>query len=495
MRSDGLTGLRELFQDHPHLLVPNLAKLVGPVLGKLIDSDLSVRHSLHTLLSTLFPRVTPHLIRPHFSSIVAHLCCGLTHISDKTQLDSLKVFRLLLDQYPSLLPPHAHHLLPLIVGLISRQRGGSVSSSLGKGVGGRKQASLTHDPRSKLSKWSSRVDVFNLLSRFLETLLECVPSSGSPDHGGSPAVVDLESRRVVVQRDGEFVEVVSSFCDFSGPVPCVMPLQLQGLPYKSTESLSTSDGDAVSPSAIATPSAVCSFGSQLAFSDVSKFLEFSESLLSLLLECWVECAPSQQSQSMKDTVVLMETIVHLLRLTLKLSIRVGLPDSAVNMPTETPTEQTKGAISVLREKFSADFSKHLLSNFPLPRQSPTNYQFVQYLKMNLSLCEIATLLLLRPANPSCPTLQSVCTYYGSLARVATIHKSISSQLMLECSRIIADTLPELLAVVQEHGLPESCLDPVLDGIGGFYHSCHSQSSAKRCLIHCFHVLLNTYNDR
>ena len=491
MRSDGLTGLRELFQDHPHLLVPNLAKLVGPVLGRLIDSDPTVRHSLRTLLGTLFAGVTPHHLQPHFPSVVAHLSCGLTHISDRIQLDSLKVFRLLLDQYPSLLPPHAQHLLPLLAGLISRQQSGSASVSSGRGGGGRKQVGLAHDPRSKLSKWSSRIDVFNLLSRFLESLLKYVNRSELSDSSGTPAVVDLESRRVVVQKSGEFVAVESSFCDFSGRVPCVMPLQGQGLPYKFAESLSTPDGVVTSPTAVATSSALSLRRYNSVFSDVSKFLEFSESLFSLLLECWVECA-SLQSQGLKDSLVLMETIVHLLSLTLKLSLCVELPDARVSLPT---TEQSTTAIDVLREKHLANFSKHFLANFPLPRSSPSNNQFVQYLKMNLSLCHITSILLSRDGNQSCQALQTVCSYYASLSRVTSAQKLISSQLMLECSRIISDTLPQLLAVVEELSLPESCLDSLLRGVGSFYHSCHSQSSAKRCLIHCFHGLLETSSDR
>ena len=491
VRSDGFTGLRELFQDNPHVLVPNLAKLVGPVFGRLIDSDPSVRHSLLTLLGTLFAQVAAHHIRPHLSSIMAHLSCGLTHISDRVQLDSIKVFRLLLDQYPSLLPPHAQHLLPLLVGLISRQQGRAVSVPSGKGAGGRKQVGLIHDPRSKLSKWSSRIDIFNLLSRFLESLLEYVTSSSLSDSGSSPAVVDLESQKVVAQSGGEFVTVKSGFCDFSGLVPCVMPLQGQGLPYKFAESLPTSDIASL-PTLVTTSSTVSPYGSKSVFSNVSKFLEFSETLLSLLLECWVECAPLQ-SQGPKDALVLMETIVHLLYLILKLSLSVGLADAIATLTIGETTEQSTTAIDVLQEKFSSDFSKHFLASFPLPRSSPSNNQFVQYLKINLSLCHITSILLSRPGDQSSPALQNVCTYYASLSKVTSIN-STSSQLMLECSRMIADTLPQLLKVVEGLSPPESYVDCVLAGVDSLYHSCHSQSSAKRCLVHCFHRLLEIFSN-
>ena len=474
MRSDGLNGLRELFQDHPHLLVPNLAKLVGPVFSKLLDTDPSVRHSLRTLLSTMCTLVTPHHIHTHFSSIVAHLSCSLTHINDKIQLDSLKTFRILLDRYPSLLPAHAQHLLPLIASLISRHRG----TMAGRGAGEKKQVSLVHDPHSKLSKWTSRIDVFTLLSQYLETIMECAASSGrelaslSSDHTSTPVTVDLEGKRVVVERAGEFVQVESRFCNFSGSIPCVMPLQEQGVPYKF---------EFTSTQAVALQS------STSAFSDVSKLVEFSETLLSLLLDCWLECGPHRSPRTSKDALVLTEAVVHLLYLTLKLAVFVDLSRPTANLQR---AEKSMAALDSLKEKYSVSFLKHFMPSFPLRRtSSSSSAQIAQHLKMNLSLCHIATLLSGCSECSYESTVKSVCSFYGSLATVSANQQSLSSQLVLESSRIVSDTLPDLLAAVDGYCLPEASVDSLLGGVNGFYQSCHPQSSAKKCLIECFHRLL------
>ena len=494
MRCDGLNGLRELFQDHPHLLIPNLAKLVGPVFGRLIDSDPSVRRSLHTLLSTLFSLVSPHHIHTHFPSITAHISCGLTHINDKIQLDSLKIFQLTLDRYPSLLPPQALHLLPLIVGLLSRYKGG-VS---GRDTGEKKQVSLAHDPRSKLSKWTSRIDVFNLLSRFLEIILESVDSRDQDvscaESGNSAVVVDLEWQRVMIEREGEFVQVESHFCNFSSSIPRVMPLQQQGIPYKSVLIPSVSSR-ALTPLKTFAPQS--SMKSESVLSSVSKFIEFSETLLSLIFDCWLECA-SVQSRGSKDTLVLMETTVHLFCLTLKLSVCVGQHNSTVSLLAQ---DKAASSLDVLREKYSDRFLKHFMGSFPLHHSSSSSssssftVQTAQYMKINLSLCYVTVLLSEGSDHLYTAALQSVCSYFELLAKLSDTQQLLSSQLMLECSRLISDTLLDLLEVVERGGLPEVCLDAVVSGVDGFYHTCHPQSSSKRCLLLCFRRLLKTFNSK
>ena len=492
MRCDGLTGLRELFQDHPHLLIPNLAKVIDGVLGRMIDPDGSVRHALYTFLSFVFSVVSPNHIRTHFSSVIVHVSCGLTHISDRIQLDSLKVFSLLMKHYPSLLPPHAQHLLPLIVGLISRHQ---CADSARKASKSKAVASLAHDPRSKMSKVSSRVEVFNLLCHFLEALIESVYASSESvqlsNPGSSPPIVDVRSQRVLVERDGELLPAHSSLCSFSASVPHVMPLQQQGLAYQ----LSASPVEAT-----AIPSPVSSFSqiktsSRVVFPDGSKFIDFAQSLISLLIECWVECAPSQllsKSEAMsipKDTLTLMDTIIRLLCLVLKLAAHVNVSDSATHSSAlDAPSVSALGALS---EKYATSFLKHFMVYFPLRTSSSVNV--AQYEKMNLVLCHITTLLS-RPEDDSVQkALQSVCLLYSTFGQA--VKSTTSSQLALECSKIIAETLPRLVGALDTHKLPDSDLQCVVNGLWAFYNACHLQSSAKRTLIQCFRSLLASCGTR
>lgn len=484
MRSDGLTGLRELFQDHPHLLIPNLAQLISGVLGRIIDSDASVRHALNIFLNFLFSKVSSDFIHTHFSSIVLHVSCGMTHISDRIQLDSLKIFSLLLNHYPALLPPHAQHLLPLIVGLIARHSG-SISQKSAKS---KVESSLAHDPRSKLSKLSSRMEVFNLLLKFLESLFERVSTTRKEPHLLSPGtnspIIDLRDQKVLVERDGELLPAHSSLCDFSTPVPHVMVLQQKGLICQLGASAATPSG---SRSLIET-------GSESVFPDVSKFLEFSESLISLLLECWVECAPSKllssKSQSTnipKGTLSLMETVICLLCLVLKLATLVGVSDFDIQS-TEQGRGPSEAALSVLSEKYAASFMKHFMVYFPLHCAS-TSTNFAQYMKMNLLLCQTTILVSKSEQCSNEGALQSICKFYSTIGQMT--NPDISSQSALECSKIISETLPELVAVVDKYHLPDSSLQSVARGLDVLYNGCHLQSSAKRCLIQCFRDLLDS----
>lgn len=489
MRSDGLTGLRELFQDHPHLLIPNLAQLISSILGRIIDSDASVRHALNIFLNFLFSNVSSDFIRAHFSSVVLHVSCGMTHISDRIQLDSLKIFSLLLNHYPALLPPHAQHLLPLIVGLISRHNC-SISQKSAKG---KVESSLAHDPRSKLSKLSSRMEVFNLLLKFLESLFERVSTTRkrvSPhllNPGTNSPIIDLRDQKVLVERDGELLPAHSSLCDFSTSVPHVMVLQQKGLVCQLGSSSLPGATWSSSRSLIET-------ASESVFPDVLKFLEFSESLISLLLECWVECAPSkllssksQSSNIPKGTLSLMETVISLLCLVLKLATLVGVSDFNVQS-IEQVGGPSDAALSVLSEKYAASFVKHFMVYFPLHCAS-TSTNFAQYMKMNLLLCQTTILVSKSEQCFNEGTLQSICKFYSTIGQMT--NPDISSQSALECSRIISETLPELVAAVDRYRLPDSSLQSVASGLDVFYNGCHLQSSAKRCLIQCFRNMLDS----
>ena len=339
MRQDGLNGLRELFQDHPYLLIPNLAKVVGAVFVKLIDQDPSVRHTLHVFLSYLFPLVSPDHIRTFLPTIILHLSCGLTHISDRIQLDALKVFGLLMKHYSTLLPPHAPRILPLIVGLISRHEG--AASSVKKTTKAKLRTSLASNPSSKLSRVSSRVEVFTLLNQFLETIYDSMPDHatlkqqlGTP--GNSAPVVDVCSRKVWIERDGTTVQVHSNLCNFSTTIPRMMLLQHHGL--KCQPSSLTTHSSSLIVQATTAGERLGSEGN--VFPDDSSFLNFAQGLIALLLECWVECAPSRllapqspASSIPADVLTLMEVIIGLLCMILKLATRVKSSDTATTSAT------------------------------------------------------------------------------------------------------------------------------------------------------------------
>ena len=486
MRQDGLNGLRDLFQEHPHLLIPNLTKLVAAIFSRITDQEASVRHALHTLLGFLFPLVSPDHIFMFLPTIVIHLSCGLTHINDRIQVDSLKVFNLLLKHYSSLLPPHAPRLLPLLLGLVSRYSG---ETSFGKKTS-KGKASLASNPGSKLSKVSSRIEVFTLLNHFLETLYKslCVDHATSSQPICKAPVVDLCNRKVWVEKDEAVVAVNSNFCDLSTPIPQVMLLQNVGLMYHFS---STSEASSPQPQMFAV-----SGGSSGSTGELKEnFLGFSEGLISLLLECWVECAPSQLFPSHSSTSVvpenilsLMELIISLFCMVLKLSTKVSVTEDSTEV---SPQGKSISVLDTLSSKFTTSFLKHFLVYFPFfGTESGACTGASRGLAMNLTAAQIVAFLSSTQCQSMQQSLKSICAYYLTLGHKTKIIKS--SQLAVVCSNIIAESTPQLLDTLESQKLHEDQVK-MLDGIWTFYNACHPQSSAKKILLQCFKKLREKYS--
>ena len=497
MRQDGLNGLRELFQDHPYLLTPNLAKVVGAVFVKLIDQDPSVRHTLHVFLSYLFPLVTPDHIRTFLPTIILHLSCGLTHISDRIQLDSLKVFRLLMKHYSILLPPHAPRILPLIVGLISRHEG--AASSAKKTTKAKLRTSLASNPSSKFSRVASRVEIFTLLNQFLETIYVSMSDGNTVKQlstsGNRAPVVDVCSCKVWKEKDGAAVQIHSNLCNFSTSIPHIMLLQYSGLECQSSD---------LSPHSTSPTSQNSTTGEGLGaecsvFPDDSSFLDFAQSLISLLLECWVECAPSQllapQSPASSipvDILTLMEVIIGLLCMVFKLATRVKSTDTVTTSATLQEAAPTS-VVETLSLKYTASLTKHFMVYFPFFSVGPsTSFSTSQGLTMNLILCQIMALLSTSHDSSSERALQSVCAFYGTLGQKAKL--IASSNLALVWCRSITETIPSLLTSLESRQLDED-QKKLLGGIWAFYNASHPQSSAKKTMIQCFRDLQDKYSAK
>lgn len=144
----------------------------------MLDSSPHVRQASHLLIKTLLGSVSSDSISPFFEILVAHLICGLTHIKEKIQLNSLKVLELYLQYYSDLLVPHVGSILPVLIGLLSRQKI-APSQSIGMSKKEYKliqnasvgNTGLISNPSSDLLSKASKLSVFSLISKLFETLL------------------------------------------------------------------------------------------------------------------------------------------------------------------------------------------------------------------------------------------------------------------------------------------------------------------------------------
>ena len=510
MRKEALTGVCELLQSHPDLFAPNFSKILLHVSPTLTDDGPQVRHAFCALLKHLLTCTTQENLRPFVPVVIAHLICGLTHINEEIQFDSLKVFDLLLAHYPSLLLPDAHKLLPLLVRLISRQKqleeaaasGGrnsllsTIQKSLSqKGSGG----ILASTPHSRLAELDSRLKIFSQLCSFLEVILKSPNQSSSTegkDQNLAP-IVDVENRRVLVpSKDGDLTETSDALCTFAPGIPHVVVLKHHGLlpsneAYLSTPTTMKGHGQQVEDSS-------------LIFSDYQQLKDFIKPSMSLLLESWVECDPAAvfskeggHSNGKNQALPLMETILNTMCLVLKLvhqsDLRRAIEFVSVNADCN---QMNRSLMEHLQQEYWSELSTHLVSHFPFSvksRVSPN--QSNRILSMDFTLCYIMLLLHLAPAEihassvpPANTTITSshvvniICDFFvqlhesGKSAEISSAPKAILTLVAI---------LPSLLQLCQMNVLSREQQASLLRSVLAIYKDCHPLSSSRQSLVKCF----------
>ena len=529
MRKEALTGIYELLQSHPNLLAPNFSKILLQVSPMLTDDAAQVRQAFCALLKHLFTCTTLENVRPFVPVIVAHLICGLTHVNEEIQFDSLKVFDLLLAQFPTLLLPDAHRLLPLLVRLISRQKQLAEAALSGGGGGGRNsllstiQKSLSHlrgssggsilasTPHSRLAELDSRLKIFSQLCSFLEVILKSPsqPSSLTEDRDHSLVpIVDVENRRVLLpSEDGDVTETSDALCNFAPGIPHVVVLKHHGILPSSEAFLSSS-----TPTVKGLGQQVHNMqDSSLLFSNYQQLGEFVEPSMSLLLESWVECDPATvfskeagRSSGKNQALSLMETILNTMCLILKFvhqsDIRRAFEFVSIDADGD---EMDRSLMEHIRQKYWSELSAHLVSHFPFSLKSqvsPMN-QSNRVLSMDFTLCYI--MLLLHPTSPpataeihasNVPPVM-VGTAIADLQHIANIicdflvqlhesGKSISSA--QNAILTLVAFLPTLLRLCRTSNvLSREKQASMFKSIWTIYKACHPLSSSRQSLVKCF----------
>lgn len=410
VRHDALVGLRDIFQLHPELLPKNVSKLVEQVFSALVDGSSLVRQATRLLVKTVLSQVTQESVTPFFRILVAHLSCALTHIKEKIQVDSLEVLELYLQYYPTLLVQYAGDILPILIGLLSRQKADpSYSrSSLKKGKSlisilhgtNSSSAALVSNPNSKFTSKSSRLSIFGLILKLLQSLL--VAASSSQVNNSSNLLQDKE-----------------------------------------------------------------------------QLLGFSESLVSILLESWVECCPAGEKCLPKQSLTFLDTVLHMLCVLVKVLVEVA---------TTTEEEKDGRLESRIRElcgKLCRDVSVHIMPRFPftLPAGSSAS-SFV----MNFTFSETVLLLhkLLRRVGvrDECQLGLAGLRYLSGLSSQDVKNIASSAQELLTCSAVLEHLLPILCEMSHASDVDEELLGKVFAVVKEFYFACHPHSRSKQTLVKC-----------
>lgn len=260
VRLDAVNGLKELLSAFPEILEQRLSQVIDRISQLMVDKDPAIRSALIKLFKLIAPLVDIYKMRPFFPVVSAHVCCAMTHIYEDIQSDSLQILDIFLEHYPSLIVDRSSQIIPNFIEQISHQNNSKKSSA------GNRSLSIKPDGKIQAHKWRSQV--LSRLSKLLSTLVE---SSGPLAYESKLEGRD-QALKVMWQEEEE--------------VSCT-PIPTQ---FKKTW---TSPGYRVVTMKNVLTKEIEERGYNLR--EPSGVLRLLETILPVLLECWVEATSSQHS--------------------------------------------------------------------------------------------------------------------------------------------------------------------------------------------------------
>jgi len=168
MRHEALLGIKDLFQKHPQVMHTEINIWISKVLEKIVDTDPAVRHSLHLCLNFALNELTETEVKPFLKVIVAHICCGMTHINESVQLDTLNILEILIDRFTTVIVPYIQKILTNFMDLISKQTSRGTKSS--QTVKGSKVKSVSNFVRREVNFDSGNLSSLKTQCKILEKL-------------------------------------------------------------------------------------------------------------------------------------------------------------------------------------------------------------------------------------------------------------------------------------------------------------------------------------
>lgn len=346
VRHEAATGLRELITNYPELLLSHPADVLEKAGELLSDKDSVVRQASIKLFKVILGKMSEKHISPFFPLLCAHLCCAMTHINDEIQVDSLTMLDYLLESHPALMISRSSQVLGNFIEQISRQSHGQ------------SKRMLTSNPNSKTSSQKWRASVLTRLQAFLLAILT--------SHGVTEDVDDgATNKRSVVQWDQENALMAQSF-----PMFVKNHWEAPGFIISSSSLEATATSEEM-------------FG--------GKFHELTETLMPLLLECWLECITGHNQATQTGSVVRADNAAVMVSV---LEVTCLLLKCRHILPAHTQQERMETV-----PRSMADFQQHLLAHFPYtiqegqssnPGKKKDKVEKVGAETLNLCVCDVMT---------------------------------------------------------------------------------------------------------
>lgn len=164
VRLSGIQGILELITQSPENVLKEIGQIISKISSLLNDKDPLVRRAVLKLFKIIFSYLDSRQISSFFKFLSAHLCCAMTHICDDVQQDSLELFDLMLEMYPSLVIGEMSQLVTIFVE--------QISTEVKTGKEAKAVRTLKVNPSSKLSSNKWRIKVLGRLKKLVDAFLE-----------------------------------------------------------------------------------------------------------------------------------------------------------------------------------------------------------------------------------------------------------------------------------------------------------------------------------
>ena len=143
-----------------------------------MDTDAAVRHSFFLCIQHVMRNLSTVEVYPFMHIIVAHICCGMTHINENVQMDTLSILELVFDHFPQLLESFSHKILPSLTDLISKQgnqesqssQSSNTSKTHKQGISSLVSRDVTFNVEGKMSSLKARIEILSKLKKILSIL-------------------------------------------------------------------------------------------------------------------------------------------------------------------------------------------------------------------------------------------------------------------------------------------------------------------------------------
>ncbi|CAO0792684.1 unnamed protein product [Mucor circinelloides] len=171
VKKEALSGLTDICNSHPALLVSSLGLVVNGVLKLFVDDDRDVRKATLNYLKSTFVDIDRVELQPFMPLLIIYTCSAMTHIFEDVRLDAVKLMDLWIQIAPDVIVSKfwnrvtGNYMSLLTVDSNSINSSSNTTTSTGATTTASVKAAAT---KSHLHIHKNKLGLFTSLSKFLE---------------------------------------------------------------------------------------------------------------------------------------------------------------------------------------------------------------------------------------------------------------------------------------------------------------------------------------